>query len=156
MITISTVITREDAFLVLEAAKDMHESSPNFTGMAFNPEKIWNILDATLKQPNKFFIVYAKDDETGKIVGGLIGQIVEIFFSNTLVAKDLGVFLYPEHRNGLLFLRFIREFEKWAWANSAQQIVVGHSTGNETEKAPELFSKLGYNFMGYVFNKEKP
>lgn len=149
--TLHTTINREDAFQILELGKRMHEES-GYRKVAFNPQKLWDLLDNTLKFPERRFIAYEKRD--GVIVGGFLGQINEHYFSDELVATDLAMYVVPELRKSRVFYRMFKEFEAWAKAGGATSIFLGHTTGVDTEKAKPLFEKLGYQTIGYVFNKE--
>jgi len=149
---IHTKLTREDALAMLEIAEQMHKESPNFQNKPFDRERIWKLFDATVKYPSRFCMIYAKDGD--KPIGGILGKITEQYFSGDLVASDFGMFILPEHRGGSCFVRLFKEFEKWSIDNGATSIMVGHTTGVNTENAQGMFLRLGYSLMGYVFNKE--
>jgi len=149
---IYTQLTREDALEMLKIAEQMHSESPNFNKYPFDKEKLWSLFDASVRIPAKVCMIYAKEGD--EILGGILGHINPQYFSHTLVASDLGMFLKPEDRGGTTFIRMFKAFEQWAKDNKATTIVVGHSTGNNTEKAQGMFKKLGYSFMGYIFNKD--
>jgi len=59
--TLHTTISREDAFQILEMGQRMHAES-GYKDIKFNPQKLWDLLDATLKFPDRRFITYVKKD----------------------------------------------------------------------------------------------
>ena len=146
-------LTREDALDMLVLAKNMHQEAPNFKDKPFDGERMWAIFDASVTNPKNFCCIYAKNEE-GKIIGAILGKITEQFFSGDRVASDFGMFVEPAYRGSATFLRMFKSFEQWAKDSDAKMIVVGHTTGIETDKAKELFPRLGYSLMGYIFNKE--
>lgn len=152
--SIHNKLNREDALEILALAEAMHHEAPSFQNKPFDKHRMWAILDSTLHNPHNVCMIYAKID--GKIVGGILGKISEQFFSGERVASDYGMFILPEYRGSLTFVKMFKAFEDWAVENKAKTIIVGHTTGIETEKAKSLFPRLGYSLMGYIFNKEIP
>jgi Acetyltransferase (GNAT) family len=150
---IYTKLTREDALDMLVLAEQMHKEAVNYKGSPFNAQLVWESFDATVLHPTRYSCVYAKNPE-GKIIGAIMGKINEQFFSGDLVASDCGMFILPEYRGSITFVKLFKAFEAWAIENEARSIIVAHTTGINTEKSKDLFPRLGYSLMGYVFNKE--
>jgi hypothetical protein len=151
-ITIHSSLTREDALELLKIANQMHKTSPNYSDRPFDAQRIWTLFDTSVKHPSKVCVVYAKEGD--EIIGGILGHMTPQYFSGDMVASDLGMFLKPEHRGGTAFVRLFKAFERWAVEHKATSIIVGHTTGNNTEKSKSMFTKLGYLFLGYIFQKE--
>jgi len=149
---IHTLLNREDALEMLKLAEQMHAESPYYNKKPFDKQRLWNLFDASVRNPSRVCMIYAK--EGNEFLGGILGQMNEQYFSGQLVASDLGMFIKPEHRGGTTFVKLFKTFEKWAKDSGAKTIVVGHTTGNNTDKAKGMFERLGYSFMGFVFNKE--
>ena len=149
---IYTQLTREDALELLKIAEQMHKEAVNYNHKKFDKERLWALFDASVRTPARTCMVYAKDGD--EIVGGILGHINNQYFSGDLVASDLGMFIKPEHRGGTTFIRLFKAFEQWAIDNKATSIIVGHTTGVNTEKSKGMFARLGYDLMGYIFHKE--
>lgn len=149
---IYTTLTHEDAYKVIELGKRLHQES-RFSNTKYAPEVIWRVLEETVQNPTKYFIVYSKNS-SGDIDGFFLGTMGLEFFTGNLVAKDLGMYVVPELRGTRLFFRLLNAFESWAKDNQAAKIVLYHSTGIEPEKAMKMFPKLGYSHFGYMFDKE--
>jgi hypothetical protein len=149
---IYTTLTREDALEMLKVAEQMHAESPNYKHKPFDKQRMWNLFDRTVRFPEQACMIYAKEGD--EIVGGILGHMNQQYFSGDLVASDLGMFLKPEYRGSTTFVRLFKAFEQWAIDNKATSIIVGHTTGVNTDKSKGIFTRLGYNLMGYVFHKE--
>lgn len=145
---IQTHLTREAALKIIELGKQLHSES-HFNHEPFNPERCWQILDGTLSHPEKLFIAY--DDQ---FRGFVLMTMNEHYFSGIKRASDLALYIDPKHRGGFLVVRLLKEVNKWAKGNGAQDVTIFHNTGIDTEKAPQLFKKLGFDMKGYIFTKE--
>ena len=110
------------------------------------------ILLAIKTNPTRLFLTYSKNN--GIIEGGILGRISEQYFSDELTASDMAMFIKPAHRGSILFVRLFKNFEKWSKDNKVTSIVIGHTTGINMDKVQGMYTRLGYNSMGYVFNKE--
>lgn len=149
---IYTHLMDEDLEQLLDISEQMHQEAPHFKNKKFDRSKMSKILLATKTHPNKMFLTYSKNN--GVIEGGILGRISEQYFSDELVAGDMAMFVKPEHRGSILFVRLFKNFEKWSKDNKATSIVIGHTTGINMDKVQGMYTRLGYNTMGYVFNKE--
>lgn len=145
---IKTNLTREDALVILELGKRLHQES-HFSDEPYDNERCWAVLDSTVRFPTKRFIAY--DDQ---FRGFIIMGINEHYFSGAKRSEDFALYIAPEHRGGSLVLRLVHAAEDWSRANGAASMTIYHNTGIQTDKAPQLFEKLGYNLDGYIFTKE--
>lgn len=149
---VRTELTREDALILLQMGKDLFDES-HFRNENFQPNKVWVLLNATLKYPTRYFICYDKTDG-GEIGGYIFAYANENYFSDHLVAQDYAMYVKPEYRGSSIFIRLLKTFEKWADNIGAQEIRIGHSTGIDSEKTQALFKKLGFKQTATIFSKE--
>jgi GNAT superfamily N-acetyltransferase len=145
---ILTKLTREDALVILDMGKTFHGES-QFAHEPFNAEKCWGLLDSTVTHPTRRFIAYDSEFK-----GFIIMGINEHFFSSAKKAEDFCLYIDPEFRGGRLVLRLLEAAEKWCKENGAIDMTINHNTGINTERAPQLFNKLGFDMKGYIFTKE--
>ena len=120
-----------------------------FRDHTYDPEGVWRILEATVRFPNRFFVAYDEDFKGLALMG-----ISQHYFSTYKWATDFAFFVTPEHRGGTLAVRLLREAEKWAKENGAQEITILHNTGINTDKAGRFFNGFGYETKGHIFTKE--
>lgn len=145
---IKTQLDRDGALKILELGEKLKNES-QFRNEPYDSERVWQLLDATVRFPNQRFIAY--DDE---FRGFIIMGINEHYFSGIKRAEDFALWIAPEHRGGTLVLRLLRAAEEWAEKNGATSMTIYHNTGIQTDKSPRLFNKLGYDTAGYIFTKE--
>lgn len=148
---ILTELTPEYARQVLALGKDLWQES-RFNTEPFDEQRVWNLLENTLKRPSKFFIAFNVVDE--KITGFILMGMMEHYFSGKLLASDYCVYIAPEHRGGRLIIRLIEAAENWCREYNAMSMTIYHNTGINTDKSQTLFNKLGFDMKGYIFSKE--
>lgn len=136
---------------ILELGKKLWKES-RFDDEPFDEERCKTILSLTVKRPDRFFISYNVED--GQVTGFALMGIQEHYFSGTLMASDYGLYVAPEYRGSRQVIRLLDSVEDWAKQHEAKSITIYHNTGIETDKAPSLFKKLGFDMKGYIFSKE--
>jgi len=129
----------------------MHAESPRYSAMEYSEEKIYNLAQTLLNNPQVGGILVAEVDK--QVVGMFAFVVSEQFFGPERMASDLAVYLAPEHRGGSLFARLVIAFEKWADELGVARKVVGVSTGLHTEVTVGAFERLGYK--GFSTGLEK-
>jgi len=144
-------ISRPDFESLLVLGRLMHEES-SYRHLEYNKEKLWQLGEKTIFEPRSYFGVVAEKD--AEIVGMFLGYITPFFFSSQKIAGDLVLFVTPKERGSSVALRLIREYEAWAIANGAKQIMLGVTTGVNEERTKELFLRLGYKPAGAIVKKE--
>lgn len=138
---------------VVEMGRLMHDESPFFRQFEYDADEASNYAAYILENPESGFSIIAEND--GKeIVGGMFGIVSKLSFCKKWFAHDLIAYIIPEHRKGFTGIKFIKEFEKWAAANGSTHVSIGFSTGIDTAKMLEFYSKLGYDVMSYKHVKE--
>jgi GNAT superfamily N-acetyltransferase len=145
---IKTQLQREDALQIIELGRRLHKES-RFKEQPFNYDRCWNVLERTVLQPERDFIAFDSEYR-----GFILMTMTEEFFSGTKWAGDRSLYIAPEHRGGSLVVRLIDAAQDWAKQNGAEEMTIFHNTGINTEQAPKLFGKLGFDMKGYIFVKE--
>lgn len=128
--------------------RSLHTES-RFAHQPYDEERCWTALNNTLQFPDKYFIAFDQDYH-----GFVLMAMTQEFFSGTKWAGDRCLYVAPEHRGGSLVVRLLDAAYEWAKRNGAEEMVILHNTGINTEKAPKLFNKLGFDMKGYIFVKE--
>jgi len=143
-------VTTHDTDAVLIMAEAMHAESPRFRNKNFLPEKTINIV-AHLASNGGGFVA----ELDGELVGMIGGVLVPHFFSDFKYACDLVVFVKPDHRGSTVAIRLVKTFEKWAFENGAEEVVLGVSTGVSQERTVCVYQHLGYTLASYSLVKSK-
>lgn len=128
--------------LVIDA---LLEESRELDEIVVDREHIRRLLGA--KGPVQCLV--AKEGEA--LLGTIILSIGPLWYApKTLVARDLLVWVAPEHRGGSTFIRMIRAMEAWARNVGITKLYLSQSTGIEVDKTARLYEKLGYSVSGFL------
>jgi GNAT superfamily N-acetyltransferase len=143
-----TTLRKEDAEAILEMGRDLHKES-HFNDEPYEVDRVWQILEHTVKSPKKMF---AAIDEQHR--GFILMTCNDHYFSGIKRTSDLALYIKPEHRGGMLVVRLLEAAKQWSKEIGAKDMTIFHNTGIATDKAPQLFKKLGFDMKGYIFTQE--
>jgi len=89
----------------------------------------------------------------GEINGFFIGVVSEHYFSDTLMASDLLLYVLPEYRNGLSGVRLIKSYIEWAKESGVESdnIQLGQTAGIDPAVVDRLYKKLGFHPSGTIY-----
>ncbi len=119
--------------------------SRELDGIAVDREHLRRLLGA--KGPVQCLV--AREGEA--LLGTIILSIGPLWYApKVLVARDLLVWVAPEHRGGSTFIRMIRAMEAWARNVGITKLYLSQSTGIEVDKTARLYEKLGYSVSGFL------
>jgi len=107
----------------------------------------WQFLKMCLD--NGLMHILTARTEEGELIGHFVNLISPDMFSSTFVAKDLAIFVHPDHRkNGVMTMLF-EEMERLLKINNVTSQVIAFQVGfNEN-----LPLKYGYRHTENVFEK---
>jgi hypothetical protein len=137
---------------VLTLAKQMHKESEAHRAQNFYEVKVLKLFDLSLTKPDRIYFRLFVNGET--LIGGFYGILVEPYFSDVLVAKDLAWFITSNKRGSLAAARLVKDFEVWSQNLGVTQIGLGQSTGVAVEQTQKLYERLGYKVVGVNTIKE--
>lgn len=137
----------DDKRELMTLARLMHEESPRFSRMSFAEGKASSVIDFLIADPSGCAFVA---DDGDRIVGMMGGIVVEHFFSRALTASDLVLYVLPQHRGSSVAVRLVRQFEQWAIAAGACEVVLSVGTELQAERTATLFERLGYARSGIM------
>lgn len=87
--------------------------------------------------------------DTGKVVGGCCGQIVESFLSDEVVYQDLFFYIQPKHRTYTKALMTV--LEKECKERGVNKIVM--ASFGDNERLDKFYKLLGYELLEKHFVK---
>lgn len=139
--------THEDIPALVDLGRLMHDESPRFRGMAYDPDRVAACMEFCIDSPHGFVRVA---EEGGQIVGGFVAGVTPHYSSPDLVACDIAVFMAPWARGGIAVARMAEQYRRWAEAQGATQTLIGVMTGVNVEKTVKLLQRLGWRQAGVV------
>lgn len=138
---------------LVELARRMHAES-RFRIFRFVDAKVRNMLQGLIDSPDMALVLVAVDGQTGEVIGAIAAMCVEHWFSDQKVAQDVGLFVDPDRRGGMVAARLVKEFEAWARSMGALTGELGINTGVHVERTAALFERLGLERTAYLYVKE--
>lgn len=139
---------KEDILEMIELGAQMHAESL-YQEYAFDKARVHQTLSILTDSDIGVSIVAEKD---GVIVGGMIGMVTQHYFGPDKVASDYALFISPTERVGRLAIKIIRAWVEAAKEAGANHVTVSNSTGVNIEGVKDLYTFVGFEHVGYVFD----
>ena len=94
---------------------------------------------------NTYFKLAVRQD---RVVGGFLGWVSVTFFSDDLLARDMGWWVPQSARGGAAAVLLLADFERWARTKGAKKCMIGQTGVDHLERTAKLFRHCGYEFVG--------
>lgn len=133
---------------ILDLGQVMYEESIHFGKSSFSKEKVESLLHWAINDDKGILIVATIGNE---VLGGFLGCIAPLWFSEDEVAMDMAIFLHPKYRHGLIGVKLINEAFKMAKEKGVSEFMISNATGYESERVESLFEFVGMKRIGGVF-----
>lgn len=130
---------------VIALARELHAESAFHRQFPLNEVKLKGQLNGAEGNPSIFFRLCVRGDV---VLGGFIGTMSTVFFSDEPVAKDITWFVSKAHRGSLAAVMLVAAFEEWAQGRGARYFIMGQATGVNLETTERLYRHLGYVTVG--------
>lgn len=140
-------LTPQDIPSVISLGGRMHEES-QFGALTYAPEKVAKKCARSVSDPDMLALVAEKD---GEIVGMFGAYVTPYEFGDERIAQDILVYVAPEHRGGMAFVRMIKAYVFWAKEKSAALVFLAQTTGVNQDLVANLYQRLGFTPVGGQF-----
>lgn len=130
---------------VLARAREMHAESVFHRHLTLDEGKLLQQLEAAASVPYAYFRIAVRDEE---VLGGFLGRVAPMYFSEELIAHDLAWFVKPTARGSAAAVALLADFEEWAQARGAKFVLIGQTTGVKMPETKALYERLGYTSLG--------
>ncbi len=128
-------------------AREMLAASPVYSGLPLDEAKLVRQLSAAGKGVSERYFRMAI--RGGAVLGGFYGVISSTFFSNELIARDMGWWVKSTARGGMAAVLLLADFERWAHTNGAKKVMVGQSMAINIERTTKLYRHCGFTVIGF-------
>jgi len=132
---------------VMELARQMQSESVVHRHVMLNETKLDAQLMASQTAPDTVFFKLAV--RAGEVLGGFLGVITTLYFSDERAASDRAWFVKKDRRGSVAAVLLLQAFEEWGKAHGVQMFMLGQSTGVQIETTKMLYEKLGYTTVGF-------
>ena len=133
--------------VALRLGRAIHEESRFSERFSYSEAKILRLL----VNPDVFCGLSIVN---GEAIGFFLGIVQQMWFSETKIGFDLGLYILPKYRGGTYAVRLIREFEKFCREKNCAEITLSSTAEISTELAERLYKKLGYKKSGFIARKD--
>lgn len=141
--------TIDDLPAMLELGARMHLES-RFRDLPYDLAKVADVLSSLIDGAGLVLVA----EMHGRVVGGIVGMVVEHWFSRVKVAQDFALFIEPEHRGSMLAVRLLARYEAWAREQGAHAVEMGINTGVHVEQTARLLELRGFSQAAVLMAKE--
>ena len=142
-VTIRFTRTAEDIAARVEMNRLAHDEIGD--GLPFDDDMVRRFYEGRIDRPDRCVL---QAELSGKIVGGLTGQVAPHFHCRTPGASLLGVYVRPEHRGSLAAIKLLHGFRRWAGEQGAVRIYAGVTSGIDIARTDRLLKRLGFRMTG--------
>ena len=141
--------THDDVLALVELGKPFVQQHPMLKGVAVSDEQLVGVLTNLID----IGVIIVAEDAEGGLIGMLAGMMAPVWCAPShKVAAELAWWMKPGHRNGMTAIRMLRQFEAWAEAQEASQVVVS-SIPSISQKVGDLYDRLGYELIENSYRK---
>lgn len=134
---------------VLNLAQAMHAES-RFCELQLNEKKLRKIFEDQINNPRVACCLLAESSD-GKVIGMLVGFVVELFFTDALVAQDRVFFVMPEFRGSSAAIRLLTGFRKWGQNRGVQELNINMSVAVNMSRFERFMVHMGFTNCGSNF-----
>ena len=82
-----------------------------------------------------------------KLIGVFLGEVSTDLWTDVQVARDIILYVLPEHRSGGQGIRLLKSFKEWAEPR-ADEIVISVFAGIENAALGRILDRMGYTKSG--------
>lgn len=131
-------------------------TNSRYTEFGTDRDSVARHLMASLNKDSNIYCEVAINKTDKKVMGYLHGYIDTPYFTTKKQGGDFALVILPKYRRYApkVLRRLMDDFEKWAKANGAYEVMMGATTGSDSTGYRKFLEKRGYSPTGYAATKE--
>lgn len=144
---------KKDIEEIVRLSAELHKES-RYSVMEFAYDKMRSLLTDAVDNDNFLLLVVEQD---GQLIGGFIGIVSPHWCCHDITSCDLALFISKERRGKSVSKLLIDMYVNWALGKGVlpSMIMLGTSTGIESDKVEGLFEACGFRKIGGLFEYNK-
>lgn len=139
--------TLKDIPALIELGRTIHAES-ELSILSYDSEKLSQTLKDLVESKRETHCFFVAEDSERRLFGAFIGCVEEYFFSYSLVAHSIVLYVDPKWRGSPAAVKFIHAFRKWALNRDVAQICIGVATGVTIGRTDRFLKRLGFKMTG--------
>lgn len=139
----------DDIPVMVELGRKVHAES-RFSAVPYDAEKLNAGLRhlIELQEKRKTHCCLLAENAQGQIIGGFIGALEEYFFSRSLSANSILIWVDPAYRGSAAALRLIDAFRLWGERSGAMEASIQIASGVNIGRTDRFLRRLGFSQTG--------
>jgi hypothetical protein len=133
----------EESFKAMGKLTYEESNWPKYT--SYDPDKMISVAHRYASESNKCLICAT---DHGTPIGVFAGHLIQPYYSDDLLARDLLWYVYPEYRKTGVGLQMFMMFESWAKVNGATAIMMSQDSSVDMTRFNRVLERKGYDFIG--------
>lgn len=119
-----------------------------FSTLSFDAEKVQQTLESITGSKNGTHCCFIAENSEKELIGVFIGCMEEYFFSRSLMAHSILIYVHPKWRGSSAAVKFIHAFRKWAMNREALEVCIGVASGVTIGRTDRFLKRLGFSVTG--------
>lgn len=139
--------TLDDISGLIFLGEEMFKES-QFAHYDFDHQKVIDTIYTLIDSSNGIVLVA---ESNGELVAGFAAQFSEHWFGKCIVSYDMAFFIAPQVRGSLAASQILKAYIERAKAEGVNEILIGNSTGFNSEATEQFFMLMGFTRIGGNF-----
>lgn len=139
--------TPDDIEGILMLGEAMFKES-QFSMYDFDKNKVTDQLHSLIDEEDSLLLIATQENE---LLAGFAAKYSEHWFGKCMVSYDILFFIAPKSRGSIVAKRMITKYIEWAKNKQVDEILIGNSTGGNTESTDRFFQLMGFQRIGGNF-----
>jgi len=119
-----------------------------FSTLDFDPEKVRKTLESIVESKSGTHCCFIAENAEKQLIGVFIGCVEEYFFSKSLMAHSVLIYVHPKWRGSSAAVKFIHAFRQWAMNREALEVCIGVASGVTIGRTDRFLKRLGFSVTG--------
>lgn len=119
-----------------------------FSTLDFDPDKVRKSLESIVESKKGTHCCFIAENTERQLIGVFIGCVEEYFFSQSLMAHSILIYVHPKWRGSSAAIKFIHAFRKWALNRRALEMCIGVASGVTIGRTDRFLKRLGFSVTG--------
>ena len=119
-----------------------------FSTLDFDPDKVRKTLEGIIESKNGTHCCFIAENTEKQLIGVFIGCVEEYFFSKSLMAHSVLIYVHPKWRGSSAAVKFIHAFRQWALNREALEVCIGVASGVTIGRTDRFLKRLGFSVTG--------
>lgn len=134
--------TAADLDEIVAMGRALHEESPRYRGMQFDPDKVRHLAGELMTLAGLSVVFMVESD--GEVQGMAAVVATQRWFGPDRYITDLAVYVKPQHRGNGAFPLLVHAIQSWAREQGVADLDLGVSTDIDAGRTVRAYERMGF------------